>query len=142
TLMHYLSSTSGLAMLCDAGIKGLVILGLTEGLLALWKRASAATRHSVRVAAITCVILLPVASFYTPAAGRPIWAVQSERASGNEVTLTIQLAPQWLQPAKNLQTRPRAASFPVYSGKVQFKTAWAAVLLLVWSIGAFSGFIP
>ena len=77
----------------DAWLKSLVVLAVASGLCLLLPRAAAATRHRIwflAVASLPCLLLL---ACLPHSWHRPLWSVSTDINSGNQVSLTLNLAP-------------------------------------------------
>ncbi len=137
---------SALPALCfDAGLKSLAVLAVAGGLCFLLRRAAAATRHWVwflSVASLPCLLLL---SAVPHSWQRPLWSVSSGFNSGNQFSLTLNLAPGG--DAASAVTRPpaltaanataRADNAP--SGQpigARFSANWLLFAAGIWSVGA------
>jgi beta-lactamase regulating signal transducer with metallopeptidase domain len=135
-LASQLQSVPLAVLLLDALFKSFIVLALAGGVCAVWRRASAATRHLIWLLAILslpCLSLLP-----SPAARQPVWAVSTVSSPANEVAFTIELAPKKFAPPAPIQPAARPASVPagakVGSRKMaaQFSARWVLFGWLLW----------
>ena len=93
TIASHLEHAALTAPLFDAALKSVVVLAAAGGLCLLLPRAAAATRHWVwflAVANLPCLLLLSCVPLNWH---RPIWSVSAGSAVGNEISLTLTLAP-------------------------------------------------
>ncbi len=135
-----------LAALClDALLKSFVVLAFAGGLCLAWRRAAAATRHLIWFLALVGLLFLPLLPYVLPTAPRPLWSVSGGTTSGNEISLSLQLAPNQPGIAGN-QPAPVPANLstaqPVKeNGKTLFMTRVShnrvAIGLALWTSGLF-----
>jgi beta-lactamase regulating signal transducer with metallopeptidase domain len=131
------------ALFFDAALKGLVVLALAGGVCALWRRASAATRHLIWFLAVASLPFLPLCTSVLPSWQRPLWSVSTSLNSGNQVSLTLELAPT----AKFGTSSQVAAGSPNVAGTssavsrqsggsrqiaAQFSASWLAIAFIAW----------
>ena len=93
TIASYLEQAALTAPLFDTLLKSIIILAMAAGLCLLLPRAAAATRHwalFVGMASLPCLLLL---SAVPQAWHKPLWSVSTDLESGNQVSLTLNLAP-------------------------------------------------
>jgi beta-lactamase regulating signal transducer with metallopeptidase domain len=150
TILNHLPHAAFTAPFFDAWLKSLVVLAVAAGLCRLLPRAAAATRHWVwflAVASLPCLLLL---SCLPQSWHRPLWSVSSDISSGNQISLTLNLAPgggtgHSITPASPVE----AAAAKVSQGTsrssrpitARFRTAWLVVAFVIWSFGAVLGLI-
>ena len=150
TISNYLQHAALTAPFLDAWPKSLAILAVAAGLCLLLPRAAAATRHWIwflAVASVPCLLLL---ACLPHSWHRPLWSVSTDVNSGNEFSLTLNLAPargavNSLTPVPSVGT-VAAATSRGFSGSSQsiaarFSTTWLAVAVMIWFCGAFLGLI-
>jgi hypothetical protein len=92
TLWSYLQHAAFTGPFLDAWIKSMVVLAVAAGLCFLLPRAAAATRHWIwflAMASLPCLLLL---SWLPHSWQRPLWSVSTGFESGNEISLTLNLA--------------------------------------------------
>jgi beta-lactamase regulating signal transducer with metallopeptidase domain len=150
TISSYLQHAALTAPFLDAWHKSLIVLAVAAGLCCLLRRAAAATRHWIwflAVASLPCLLLLT----YLPRSWhRPLWSVSTDINSGNQVSLTLNLAPAG--PAGNAVSpvspagTVTAAVNQHSSGSSQpiaarFSATWVAVAFMIWLVGAGWGLI-
>lgn len=129
--------------LLDALLKSFLVLGLAGAVCALWRRASAATRHLIwflALASLPCLPLLP-----SPVGRQPVWTVSTTAESGNQVSLAIELAHQIGPPPAPATPESSRISpvVPVSAGGhkivAQFDAHWILFGWLAWLAGALGG---
>ena len=109
-------SVRALALLADAAIKGLVVLGAAAAITAALRRSSAALRHLVWTLAVAALVLMPVLS-----AALPAWRVPvlPESAPAEVRTLAGAPAPFAVRPpvySPGANGRRRRAASGVFTG--------------------------
>ena len=126
----------------DALLKSFVVLGFAGGVCLVWRRASAATRHLIWFLALLSLPLLPLLPHVLPATHRPLWAVSSEWVSGNQISISVELAP-----TKSLGLNITEPSGPHNSGTLpetksvtriihaRFHQNWLAIAFGAWAVG-------
>src|SRR3954467_9839130 len=77
----------------DASIKSILVMALAAGLILAFRRASAATRHSIWFASLAALLLLPIFSLIVPAWQKPLWVLSTSVSPANEISLSIELEP-------------------------------------------------
>ena len=126
----------------DALLKSFVVLGFAGGVCLLWRRAAAATRHLIWFLALVSLPLLPLLPHVLPTAHRPLWSVSSEMVSGNQISLSLELAPNKsvsinnTDPAhpQNSSTLPNTNSVKrVFNAR--FRQNWLAIAFAAWAVG-------
>ena len=93
TISSYLQHAAFTALFFDAWLKSLAVLAVAGSLCLFLRRAAAATRHWIwflAVASLPCLLLL---SCLPHAWHRPLWSVSTGFNSGNQFSLTLNLAP-------------------------------------------------
>jgi beta-lactamase regulating signal transducer with metallopeptidase domain len=139
-LFQHLQSAPFAALFLDALLKSFIVLALAGGVCALWRRASAATRHCIWFLAVASLLCLPLVSSISWQ--KPAWTVSTAVSSGNEISLALELAPQNpTPPAPHLQAATEVpASAPVNDGSrkiaAQFNAHWILFGWLAWLAGA------
>jgi beta-lactamase regulating signal transducer with metallopeptidase domain len=96
------------ALSLDALLKSFVVLAFAGALCFTWRRAAAATRHLIWFLALTSLLLLPLLPYVLPAAHRPLWSVTGGSVAGNEISLSVELAPVKQMAAINHPEAPPA----------------------------------
>ena len=138
-LSTQLQSAPFAALLLDALLKSFVVLGLAGGVCALWRQASAATRHLIwflAVASLPCLPLLPA-----PVWQKPVWAISTGVESGNQISLAVELAPKtFASPAPGLPAAPKVSTGAAAStgGRkigARFNAHWILLGWLAWLAG-------
>ncbi len=150
TISNYLQHAAFTAPLLDAWLKSLVVLAVAAGLCFLLPRAAAATRHWIwflAVASLPCLLLL---SCLPRSWHRPLWSVSTGFNSGNQVSLTLNLAPvggagSSVSPVSLAGTEAAAVSQAVSRGSqpiaAWFSAIWLVVAFVIWFFGAVLGLI-
>jgi beta-lactamase regulating signal transducer with metallopeptidase domain/tetratricopeptide (TPR) repeat protein len=149
-ISSYLQHAAFTAPFLDAWLKSLVVLAVAAGLCFLLPRAAAATRHWIwflAVASLPCLLLL---ACLPRSWHRPLWSVSTGFDSGNQVSLTLNLAPAGgaagsVTPASPARTGAAADSQAV-SRRSQpiaawFSATWLVVAFGIWFFGAALGLI-
>jgi beta-lactamase regulating signal transducer with metallopeptidase domain/tetratricopeptide (TPR) repeat protein len=150
TIPSYLQHAAFTAPFLDAWLKSLVVLAVAAGLCFLLPRAAAATRHWIwflAVASLPCLLLL---ACLPRSWHRPLWSVSTGFNSGNQVSLTLNLAPAGgagssVTPVSLAGTETPAVSQSV-SRRSQpiaawFSATWLVVAFGIWFFGAAMGLI-
>ena len=151
TISNHLQHAAFTAPFFDAWLKSLVVLAAAAGLCWLLPRAVAATRHWVwflAVASLPCLLLL---SCLPHAWHRPLWSVSSDINSGNQVSLTLNLAPgggtgRSVAPASSVEAAAAKVSQATSRSSrpitARFSVTWLIVAFVIWCFGAGLGLIP
>jgi bla regulator protein BlaR1 len=133
-----------LAALClDALLKSFVVLAFAGGLCLAWRRAAAATRHLIWFLALMSLPLLPFLSFLLPSSHRPLWSVSSGMTSGNQISLSFELAPATsatpinnpdpISPKAPADTRAKESATRLFTAHVSRN--WMTIGLIAWCGG-------
>src|SRR5262245_6427561 len=77
----------------DTAIKSLVVLAAAGGLCIVFRRGSASARHLIWFLAVAALPFVPLLSSLLPSWKKPVWAVSAESTAGNEISLSLELAP-------------------------------------------------
>src|SRR5947207_8778366 len=91
-ISNHVPNSNFTAAFLDASINSFAILALTGGVCLCWRRASAATRHLIWFLAVAWLLCLPLISSMLPSWKRPLWSVSTSLNSGNQFSLTLELA--------------------------------------------------
>jgi beta-lactamase regulating signal transducer with metallopeptidase domain/tetratricopeptide (TPR) repeat protein len=149
-ISSYFQHAAFTAPFLDAWLKSLVVLAVAAGLCFLLPRAAAATRHWIwflAVASLPCLLLLACLPLSWH---RPLWSVSTGFNSGNQVSLTLNLAPVSgaggsVSPVSPAGTGAAAVSQAVSRGRqpnaAWFNATWLAVAFGIWFFGAALGLI-
>jgi beta-lactamase regulating signal transducer with metallopeptidase domain/tetratricopeptide (TPR) repeat protein len=150
TISSYVQHAAFTAPFLDAWLKSLIVLAVAAGLCFLLPRAAAATRHWIwflAVASLPCLLLL---TCLPRSWHRPLWSVSTGFNSGNQVSLTLNLAPAGgagssVSPVSPVGTGAAAVSQAV-SHRSQpiaawFSAKWLVVAFGIWFFGAALGLI-
>src|ERR1051325_4100171 len=78
----------------DALVRSLAVLAVAGGLILLWRRAPAATRHLIWFLALASLPLLPLLPSLSRPWSKPLWSVSADTISGNQISLRLEFAPQ------------------------------------------------
>src|SRR5260221_5058879 len=99
------------ALFLDAAIKSLVVLALATGTCALWRRASAATRHLIWFLALACLVCLPLLTAALPSKQKEFWSGSTGYDSANQISLGLDIVPakRVEAAASQLQISPQIA---------------------------------
>ena len=129
------------ALFLDVWLKSLVVLVLAGGVCAMWRRAAAATRYLIWFLAVASLpLLLPLASV-VPSWQKPLWSVSSDVISGNQVSVTMDLAPLAGQAVPRTETEPVRADGNGNQNRrnqlfaAHFSRDWLPVGFAVWGSG-------
>jgi len=137
-LSHYLQSAQCAALCLDAMLKSLVVLALAGGVCALWRRASAATRHLIWFLAVASLPLLPLLNAAHLGWQKPAWTVSRAAGSGNQLSLALEFAPQAASPSA--ATAPDApavgARGSAHQAAARFSARWLWFASVAWLAGA------
>jgi beta-lactamase regulating signal transducer with metallopeptidase domain len=150
TISSCLQHAAFTAPFLDAWLKSVAVLVVAASLCFLLPRAAAATRHWIwflAVASLPCLLLL---SCLPRSWHRPLWSVSTDINSGNQASLTLNLAPAG--PAGNSVSPASLAGTPAAavnqgasrSGQplaARFSATWLAVAFMIWFFGAALGLI-
>ncbi len=145
-ISNYVPNSNFTAAFLDASIKSFAILALAGGVCLCWRRASAATRHLFWFLTVACLPCLPLISSMLPSWKRPLWSVSTSLNSGNQFSLTLELArgaesgfSRGLAPTST--TKPAISSAGgAQSGRAQrittqFNARWLVLALGAWASG-------
>jgi beta-lactamase regulating signal transducer with metallopeptidase domain len=141
----YLLHSAIPVLFLDAWLKSLAVLAVAGGLCWLLRRAAAATRHWIwflAVANLPCLLLLAAVPRSWQ---RPLWSVSTGFNSGNQVSLTMSLAPGGKTGSPTAPGAPggTAASQSDKPGShsiaARFSTSWLVIAGVVWGVGAALG---
>ena len=150
TISNYLQHAAFTAPFFDAWLKSLVVLAVAAGLCLLLPRAAAATRHWVwflAVASLPCLLLL---ACLPHSWHRPLWSVSTGINSGNQFSLTLNLAPAGgagnsvtpVSPAGTVAAAvSQGASRSSQPIAARFSATWLVVAFVIWFFGAVLGLI-
>ncbi len=145
-ISNYVPNSNFTAAFLDASIKSFSILALAGGVCLCWRRASAATRHLVWFLAVAGLPCLPLISSMLPSWKRPLWSVSTSLSSGNQFSLTLELARGAESGFSRRQTPTSAAQTATstvggaQSGRAQriatqFNGVWLVLALGAWASG-------
>src|SRR3989442_1939724 len=145
-ISNYVPNSNFTAAFLDASIKSFAILALAGGVSLCWRGASAATRHLIWFLAVACLPCLPLISSMLPSWKRPLWSVSTSLNSGNNFSLTLELARDAESGFSRQQTTTSAAKAATsavggaQSGRAhrivtQFNGGWLVLTLGLWVIG-------
>src|SRR5580698_9254302 len=136
-ILNQLQGAQFAALFLDALLKSLVVLALAGGACAVWRSASAATRHLIWLLAVASLPFLPALSSTRPAWQKPMWSISSTAGSANEISLALTFAPKPVVPsAANLPDASKISTTADGNGAgktviTRFGAQW---MLLGWSI--------
>lgn len=129
------------ALLLDGFLKSLVVLAFAAAVSLCLRRRAASVRHLLWFLAIIAVLCLPVFTRFLPAWDKPLWNLGAHAGSGNELTLTLELAPPSTPASRQINAAspsatdaaPGAAatiSGPRFSTRIH--NGWAQWTMLIW----------
>src|SRR5436190_14795499 len=81
------------AVWLDIFFKSFLILIVATAVCLCWRRGTPSARHLLWFFAVAGLLCLPGLSRLLPSWQRPLWSVGTYAGSGNELTLTFELAP-------------------------------------------------
>ena len=145
SLTHLLQPSQFAVGFVDLLLKSLVILLVAGAICLCWRRSAASARHLVWFFALAGLLCLPALCLVLPAWQRPLWKVGTHTSSGNEVTLTLEVAPAQPNTIPGHTVEGAASSLsnptngkPGTAGRLlaHFHAGWAAWALSAWTIGA------
>ncbi len=149
-ISRYLQHAAFTAPFLDAWLKSLVVLAVAAGLCFLLPRAAAATRHWIWFLAVVSLPCLLLLACLPRSWHRPLWSVSTGFNSGNQVSLTLNVAPvggagSSVSPLSSAGTGVAAVSQAV-SRRGQpiaawFSATWLVVAFGIWFFGAVLGLI-
>jgi beta-lactamase regulating signal transducer with metallopeptidase domain len=128
----------------DVTLKSFVLLAAAGVTCVFWPRASASLRHSVWLAAVASLLVLPLLSFVLPGWKRPLWSIAAERETGRQVAVAIDFIPNagaWaFNPPEHASDwkflPPRAGGNPVPARqRIHFRAGWLACAMGIWLAG-------
>ncbi|HWK89260.1 MAG TPA: M56 family metallopeptidase [Longimicrobium sp.] len=134
--MTSLRDSALMAGVLDAAVRGTIILLAALGGTALMRRSSASARHLVWLAALTAILMLPLARRVVPE-WRVVPVPTAARSAFLPAPAATQAAPAPAVPSPEIQAAPSTAS--AASAPAQPAPApvdWKAAALLLWAVGA------
>lgn len=90
---QHVTDPAVLVTLLDLELKSVLIVAFAGGVLACWRRASAAARHWVWLLAVASLLSLPWWPMSATVWTGPVWSLSGDLTSGNHFTLNLHLAP-------------------------------------------------
>ena len=90
SILSQLQHSGFAALFLDAAIKSFAVLAFAWGLCLIWRRASAASRHTVWFLALIMLMCLPLLSAILPSWQKPMWSVTTGLEPGNQVSITLE----------------------------------------------------
>ncbi len=139
-LSNFIQTSHFAAWFFDALLKSFVVLALAGGICALWRRASAATRHLIWFLAVASLPCLPLLTSMLPSWERPLWSVSTGFNPGNQVSLALEISPVAKSEAIAPQT-PVAPDAAKISGdgsrkiSTRFNANWLVIGFAAWIAG-------
>jgi beta-lactamase regulating signal transducer with metallopeptidase domain len=140
---NHLQNVDLAAQLLDTLLKSLVVLTLAGGVCALWRQASAATRHLIWFLAVTSLLCLPILNLPRSIWQRPLWMISTGSRSGNQISLALELTPKPIgqqSPAAPVTGEISSANqnFPGSGRKIaaHFNANWMVFGVAAWLTGA------
>lgn len=82
------------AAFLNVALTSFILLALVAGLCALWRRASAATRHSIWFLALASLALLPVLTVVQPVKHSALWTLSAGADGRRQVSLGLTFIPE------------------------------------------------
>jgi beta-lactamase regulating signal transducer with metallopeptidase domain len=143
-ISNHLQTAQFAAMSLDVLLKSFVVLALAGGVCALWRRASAGTRHLIWLLAVASLPCLPLLNNLTqPSWQRPLWTISTGSDSGNQISLALELTPKPIAQTSPVapavaETSTANQNFGGGGRKVaaQFSANWMAFGFAAWLAGA------
>ncbi len=127
-------------IMLDSALKSFAILAATGLVCLCWRRGSAAARHLVLFLGMGGLLVLPLCSWLPPLWQKPLWSLSAGSADGNQVALSLQIAPS--AGASGPIATASSAPFVVISPgghtvlHTQINTNWLEVGFFAWAAGA------
>src|SRR5215469_16628483 len=126
----------------DALLKSIIVLAFAGAVCLVWRRAAAATRHLIWFLALVSLPLLPLLPRVLPTARRPLWSVSSEMVSGNQISLSLELAPTMSSSPNNsvpanvqISGAPPAIKTSQRVFNAHLRQNWLATAFVIWAAG-------
>ncbi len=150
TLASYLQHAAFTGPFLDAWLKSLVVLAVAAGMCLLLPRAAAATRHWICFLAVASLPFLLLLSWLPHPWQRPLWSVSTGFESGNEISLTLNLASDGRAGGDVASAPPDgttatvgipAATHGHQPIVARLNTTWLAAAFVIWLGGAMLGLI-
>ena len=150
TIASFLQHAAFTAPFFDVWLKSVAVLAAAAVLSLVLPRAAAATRHWIWFLAVASLPCLLLPAWLPHPWHRPLWSVSADINSGNQISLTLNLAP--VGGAGNSVTpvsRAGTATAKVSQGAsgssqpiaARFSTTWLAAAFVIWFFGALLGLI-
>jgi beta-lactamase regulating signal transducer with metallopeptidase domain len=143
------SMTAAVFVLVGAAFRSGVLILIAAVVLRFWRRASAATRHTVWFASLTASLLMPFLSAALPAWPASWWTVKRSGDSGRSVRSSEPRLPNFssqmpapIRQVLDLSTISNSPSAPATSAaRGAFGNRVAPCALAVWLAGVVAGFV-
>ena len=141
SVSNHVQSSYLAAVFLDALLKSFVVLIFAGGFCVGWRRASAATRHLIWFLAVASLPFLPLLVSVLPTWQRPLWSVSTSLVSGNQVSLTLELAPVIVPATPGPEARSPGANTGSHQNSrsqlfaAHFNRSWLPLGFAVWSGG-------
>ncbi|MBI5385891.1 MAG: M56 family metallopeptidase [Verrucomicrobia bacterium] len=120
-------------------------MAFAGALLGCWRQASAAARHWVWLLAVASLLCLPWWPMMAPAWTKPVWTVSTGLTSGNQITLTLNLASSpgnEVSPPVPLLSKPGAGTYADAAAPkrlprlaAQLSASWLVWAPVIWFTG-------
>ena len=131
------------ALLMDAALKSLLVLGMAAATAICCRRASASTRHWIWFLAVTSLPLVPFISRSGLGWDKPLWSLCTDLNEGNKVTVAVQLLPSQRTTSPKEETsawKTRDASAFVVQPQpkrwaAELSARWLTALPMIWLCG-------
>ena len=142
SISNHLESTQFTALCLDTVLKGIVVLALAGVVCALWRKASAATRHLIWFLAVASLPCLPLLHSSEQSWRKPVWTISSAASSGNQMAFALELAPKTpAHAASNISGATKLSDEGKTTGvdssvMARFNSHWLLGAWAVWFVGA------
>ncbi len=143
SIFNFINNPRFAAQSIDGLLKSFVVLTFAGGLCLAWRRAAAATKHLIWFFALVSLAVLPLLPYAVPTAPRPLWSVSSGMVSGNQISLSLNLAPGTSAPAANnpattqpnisAETHQKESATHLFTAHVS--RSWLVISLAIWGGG-------
>ena len=143
SVFNFINNPRFAAQSVDVLLKSFVVLAFAGGLCLAWRRAAAATKYLIWFFALISLAVLPLLPYAVPTAPRPLWSVSSGMTSGNQISLSLNLAPGTSAPEANNPASPQP-NIPLEIHQKESATrlftahvsrSWLVASLAVWGSG-------
>ncbi|HTL15810.1 MAG TPA: M56 family metallopeptidase, partial [Patescibacteria group bacterium] len=132
-------------VLVDSALKSFAMLLVAGACCLCWRRASAATRHWLWLAAIIASLSFPIMASFSWK--QPLWKVAGQLDSGNRLTMAIALKPELavagssrvaqtqIMSDLSAKAAPPRANWKLLRARIGLP--WVGIMIIVWCFGFF-----